>query len=79
MNGKRWTGWIAAAGAVVAALWLGIAHAEAPQSFSAAFSASHPPRSGNPVSDPHLQYQRITRHPREGGGPRFIPEPVSHG
>ncbi len=28
MIGKRLTGWIAAAGAVVAALWLGIAHAE---------------------------------------------------
>jgi cytochrome c oxidase subunit 2 len=43
MDGKRWTGWIAAAGAVVAALWLGIAHAEAPHPWQMNFQPAASP------------------------------------
>lgn len=43
MIGKRSTGWIAAAGAVVAALWLGIAHAEAPHPWQMNFQPAASP------------------------------------
>ena len=43
MIGKRWTGWIAAAGAVVAALWMGLAHAEAPHPWQMNFQPAASP------------------------------------
>jgi cytochrome c oxidase subunit 2 len=43
MIGKRWTGWIAAVGMVVAALWLGVAHAETAHPWQMGFQPAASP------------------------------------